>query len=318
MQNPEQHPNDHLLPPARAMLELSAEERIQKILSWRWVGYDHANTILDKLEDLFGRPRALRPANLLLCSPTNNGKTTLIVRFCRKHPGSDHPSEEHRNLPVLYVQCPPGPDEKRFYHNILDALHAPHKVTSRVETKHHQVKTLLGQLGTRMILLDEVHNILAGPTQRQHNFLNVIKYLSNDLQLPIVGIGTDAALNAITTDDQLANRFEPVFLPPWLYDKAFLSLLRAFEGMLPLAKPSGLREEKISNELFRLCGGLIGELSTVLTLAAREAVRSKTEQITLGIIKSLRFVPPSKRGDHPGLKNKRDCVSGEAPDRKAA
>lgn len=308
---------DHLIPAARALLGLTDAERIKHIFSRRWVGYPIAKVILGKVEDLFDHPRVLRMPNLLLTGATNNGKTTLIARFCSRHPAVDDPAGEHLSLPVLYVQCPPGPDEKRFYHNVLDVLHAPYKVSSRVETKHHQVKTLLSQLGTRVLLLDEIHNILAGPMQRQQNFLNVLKYLGNDLQIPIVGIGTADALNAITTDDQLANRFEPCHLSLWRNDGAFLSLLKSFESLLPLHKPSGFaQDEKISGELHRLCEGLIGELAAVLNLAARAAIRSKTEQITLKIIKSLNFVPPSKRREHLGKPDNKDSKGRDENDAK--
>ena len=112
------NPDDHLQPPARAMLALPTEERIQRLFAYRWVGYPAATAILDQLEDLFTRPKSLRPSNLLISSPTNNGKTTLVVRHCRRHPAMDEPGGERLSLPLLYVQCPPTPDEKRFYHNI--------------------------------------------------------------------------------------------------------------------------------------------------------------------------------------------------------
>jgi hypothetical protein len=51
--------------------------------------------------------------------------------------------------------------------------------------------------------------VLAGPLLRQRQFLNVIKHLGNELQIPIVAAGTQDAFNAIQTDPQLANRFAP-------------------------------------------------------------------------------------------------------------
>src|SRR2546423_1765777 len=70
-------------------------------------------------------------------------------------------------------------------------------------------------MAKRMLIIDEIHHVLAGSLLQQHNFLNTIKHLSNELQIPIVGVGTREAFNALQTDPQLANRFEPVFLPRW-------------------------------------------------------------------------------------------------------
>ena len=69
-----------------------------------------------------------------------------------------------------------------------------------------------------MLIIDEIHHILAGNLNRQKGFLNVIKYLGNELEIPVVGVGTRDAYRAIQTDPQLANRFEPAVLPRWELD----------------------------------------------------------------------------------------------------
>lgn len=56
-----------------------------------------------------------------------------------------------------------------------------------------------------------------------------MKYMGNELQIPIVGVGIKDAYRAIQTDSQLANRFEPAVLPRWEMDKNFLRLLMSFE-----------------------------------------------------------------------------------------
>lgn len=58
-----------------------------------------------------------------------------------------------------------------------------------------------------------IHHLLAGNSVRQKWFLNVIKHLENELKLPIIAVGAQDAFNAISTDPQLANRFEPAVLP---------------------------------------------------------------------------------------------------------
>ena len=74
--------------------------------------------------------------------------------------------------------------------------------------------------------------------RKQQEFLNVIKHLSNELMIPIVGVGTRDALRAIQTDPQIANRFELIILPHWNVDEEYLRLLASYEKVLPLAKPS--------------------------------------------------------------------------------
>jgi hypothetical protein len=65
---------------------------------------------------------------------------------------------------------------------------------------------LLSTVGVKMLIVDEIQHVLAGPMLRQRHFLNVIKYLGNSLQIPIVAAGTHDAFNAIQTDPQLSFR----------------------------------------------------------------------------------------------------------------
>jgi hypothetical protein len=84
--------------------------------------------------------------------------------------------------------------------------------------------------------------------------------LSNELQIPIVVAGTHDAFNAIQTDPQLANRFEPAPLPRWTMNEDYLRLLASFEVGLGLEQPSHLIEPALATKILVLTGGTIGEI----------------------------------------------------------
>lgn len=216
---------EHLHPSQVPHLELSDSERIEKIRSPRWIGYPKAQTILQKLDDLVTHPQTHRMPNILLIGDTNNGKTMLVNRFKAKYPADDNPKGDYANVPVLLIQAPPTPDEGRFYNAILDMLFAVYKPHDRVDKKQFQVIALLKLVGLKVLIIDEIHHILAGSMNRQKTFLNVIKYLGNELQVPIVGVGTKDAYRAIQTDAQLSNRFKHYVLPRWEFGDDFLRLL---------------------------------------------------------------------------------------------
>ncbi|MFC7694663.1 TniB family NTP-binding protein [Paeniroseomonas aquatica] len=96
-----------------------------------------------------------------------------------------------------------------------------------------------------MLVLDELHNVLAAPTHRQRELLNLLRYLGNELRIPLACLGTREAYLAIRSDDQLENRFEPLLLPSWEDDPEFGRLLASFEAVLPLREPSGLGAPKM-------------------------------------------------------------------------
>ncbi len=286
---------NHLNDSAVEVLCLPDADRILKIRSERWIGYPKAKQILAKLEDLLIYPRTNRMPNLLIVGDTNNGKTMLVQRFKNLHPAIDNPSVEGIQAPVLLVQAPPVPDEGRFYNAILEMLFAPYRPSERVDKKQFQALKLLRYVGLKVLIIDEVHHILAGNMNRQKAFLNVIKYLGNELQISIIGVGTKDAFRALQTDPQLSNRFEPVTLPRWEMDHDFQRLVASFERMLPLKQASNLAQQDMASSLYAMSEGYIGELSRLLSEASVLAINSGTETISAKILQQVDWTPPSKR-----------------------
>ena len=283
-------------------LELSDEERIKLIRSERWIRYTKAKDILDKLNELLAYPKRHRMPNLLIVGDTNNGKTMIASRFQQLHPVDENVDGDAIIFPVMLVQAPPEPDEGRFYDKILRKLSAPFKEKDPPNKKLFQVLTISERIKLKMLIIDEIQDIIAGSLRNQHKLRNAIKQLGNELQIPIVGVGTQEAFNAIQTDPQLANRFVPVFLPRWEIGDGvkpeknpYLQLLASFEYTLPLKRPSNLTESRVALKLLNMSEGLIGELSSVLTEAAVQAIRMKKERIDMKVLGDINFIPPADR-----------------------
>jgi hypothetical protein len=83
---------------------------------------------------------------------------------------------------------------------------APFRPSSSIEDLQHETLRMLETIDVKMLIIDEIHNVLAGP---------LLKYMGNERQIPLVAAGTHDAFNAIQIDPQLANRFEPALLPRW-------------------------------------------------------------------------------------------------------
>ncbi|MCU0294398.1 MAG: TniB family NTP-binding protein [Thermoanaerobaculaceae bacterium] len=214
----------HLSEAARTALELPDDERVARIRAPRWIGYTQALAILGQLQALLDHPKQHRMPNLLLVGDTNNGKTLIAKRFERLHPAQREGGQAVL-VPVLVIQAPPVPDEDRFYSAILDALLVPHRSSHRAAQKQGEVIRILRYVGLKVLVVDEIHHVLAGHDAKQRQFLNVVKYLGNELRVPIVGVGIKETVRALQTDPQLANRFEPVALPRWEMNQDYLMLL---------------------------------------------------------------------------------------------
>ena len=281
----------HLAPFARDALALPAEERIEYLSRPRWIGYSRAREIGDRLDEVLRHPKVHRMPNVLLVGESNNGKTMLAARFVQRHRATSNASK----VRVLMVQAPAAPDENRFYVGILEALNAPYRPQETAARRQVEVLHLLRSIGLEMLVIDEVHHILAGHYAKQRQFLNVLKYLGNDLEIPLVGIGTLDALRAVNTDAQIANRFEPLAIPKWVWGQEFRMLLASFERVLPLREPSQLASEALGKRLLERSEGTIGALSSLLNRAAAVAIRKGRERIDTRGLDETDWVRPSER-----------------------
>lgn len=277
------------------VINSSDEERILSVKKFKWIGYTQAKTILQQLDDLLHYPTNHRMPNILLVGDSNNGKTALLKRFSKLNESYVSDKTNELICPTIMIQAPPEPDEKRFYNSILDALHAPYKSSEKVEIRQKRVIHLLKKVKVKLFIIDEIHHVLAGTMAKQRTFLNVIKYLSNELRISIVCAGTRDAFNAIQTDPQLANRFEPKVLKKWRNDDNYLRLLASFETILPLKEPSLLIESSLSNKILAKSEGLIGEISKILELSTILAIETGIEKINKNILDNIDFISPSDR-----------------------
>ena len=283
----------HLDPSTRAQMDRPPDERLLWLLEPRWIGYTCAQTALSRLEALMRHPPIHRMPNLLRVGPTNNGKTCIVQHFAERYPALLDHEGERRRCPVITLQMPPVPDEGRLYEEVLEHVQAPYR--SRMPAAHQlaQVRLLLRHLKIKLLIVDELHHLLASRLESQRIVLNTLKFLGNDLQIPLVGVGTADALRAIQTDPQLANRFRPLALPKWTLNDEYRKLLASFERLLPLRQPSHLHHPDLAAELLALSEGTIGDLATVLNLAVEAAIRSGQERIDRPLLRNLAWDPPS-------------------------
>lgn len=179
----------HLHPSAHPLARLPVDDRVHQIRSDRWIGYPKAVEAVARLETLLGWPKKQRMPNLLLVGPTNNGKSMIIERFCRDHQPITEPDREH--IPVVSVQMPSEPSPLRFYTAILAALGAPMRPRPRVIELEQLALSLLREVGARMLIIDELHNVLAGRNDVRREFLNLLRFLGNELRIPLVGVGPE-------------------------------------------------------------------------------------------------------------------------------
>nr|WP_241992710.1 TniB family NTP-binding protein [Cryobacterium lactosi] len=92
---------------------------------------------------------------------------------------------------------PSEPSVLRFYIALLAALGAPLQPRRRLADVEQVSLSLLRATGVRTLVIDELHNVLAGQGNSRREFLNLLRFLGDAMRIPIIGVGTREAYLAV-------------------------------------------------------------------------------------------------------------------------
>lgn len=272
-------PPSHLTPAAAALLAESNERRMRAILSERWVLYPRAKQALDHLNRLVAHPRTTRMPSIAIFGDSGMGKTMIMQRFCAENPPAFDPEAGRERTPVLALQMSGQPTERRLYAHILAALGAPQGPRADITRLERTALSLLKAIGVQVLVIDEIHNILAGSHREQRIVLNALRFLSNELKMSLICFGVTDAREAIGGDVQLARRFEKLTLPRWSADAQYEALIVSILRNMPLREPTVLTAKSL-RRILQVTEGLTALIFRTLNELAIEAARTGVERIT--------------------------------------
>ena len=279
--------HSHLTPTAAELLASSDRDRIAAIRQDRWVTYPRARFALEVLETLLARPRTTRMPSIAIYADSGMGKTMLMERFKRAHPAVYDPAERRMVMPVLALQMASHATERRFYGQMLTAVGVPFPARATILDLEIQVLRSLKRMDVKLLMVDEVHNILAGSAKEQRILLNTLRYLSNELKISLVCLGISEAREAIGGDIQLARRFEELLLDRWQGDEEFQELIVAILQYLPLKLASQISARAL-RQVLQVTDGITARIFAMLNDLAVESITSGAECISDASIEAWR------------------------------
>ncbi len=261
-----------------------------------WVPYGRAFAILMSLKKLVSQEPSNRPQGVVLYGDTNNGKT-MLARTFRDRINEEHAADTGADdkVPVVYVQTPPEGDINTLLWLLLRELNVPTPVSATATRRYAQLLHVLPQSGTKMLIFDEVHNVLAATRNGQEKFLQVLKFLSNELRIPIMCIGTVEVLRAIQTNQQNGNRFEPISLGRWRYGKPFITFANGLAKSMGIDHKEFFQDSDFTSSLHLMSEGLTGELRRILAHATSAAIEDDKDKFEPYMFEQIDWVPPSER-----------------------
>ena len=185
---------DHLLPEVRVLLSESLEQRLRAVEREVYIPYPKSEEILSEMERLFTYGGS---SGRLIVAPSGNGKSTIFKAFMKKHASRTTPNCEL--ISVLRVETPEVAGGKRFLGAILEAFGFEDYARDKFELRRLRVMRELKGTGVKLILVDEIHNLLAGSGKLKEETANLLKNLSNTFDIPIILAGTERAENVSGT-----------------------------------------------------------------------------------------------------------------------
>ena len=269
----------HLTAAAAQSLSESNANRMRAVLAERWVHYPRAGHVLQILNRLLAHPRSTRMPSIAIYGDSGMGKTMIMEKFRREHPPLFDGEAGVERTRVLALQMAGKPGERRLYAQILTALGAPQNPRAAVVDLEQVALRLMRAVDVQVLVLDEVHNILAGTFRGQRIVLNTLRYLSNELKISLVCFGVNEAREAISGDVQLARRFEEFPLPRWSAEEGFEQLVLAIIRNLPLRQPTVLSARAV-RKMLQVTDGITAKVFRMLNDLAIEAIETGAERIT--------------------------------------
>jgi hypothetical protein len=265
----------HLTQEAHDALGLPIAERCRRCLSDKFVNHGYTNQITGSLEYLLSKPATSRAGGIVASGPAGAGKTMLANAIMRRY---QDPTSTSRFAALITMT--EAREAKQIYLRLLDALGCPHGDRYTGEKRRELAVKLAREASLRLLVIDEIQDILIGTPRQQQLSLEVIKSLMNTLGVTILALGTPEAKYVMATNEHLRARFQFMELPKWSADEALAVFLRAFESSLPLAEPSRLYQLTPMRTLVKASDGVLTRIVEIVTRAATISLQNGNERIT--------------------------------------
>lgn len=286
-------PTRVLSPATLADLELPNIKRAQRMLVERFLPHERLQTIVDHIDFLFYRPPQTRAAGLVVAGEPGSGKTMLAKSLHRRYKPEPATDISPATVPLLVISMTGAREAKTLFNRMLGALGVPDALSYLGSDRERMVLKVCRATRVKMLIVDEIQDILTSTARQQRIALDTIKLLMNELQIPIIALGTSEAPEAMKLDKHLNARFSYRTLPVWKSDQFLTNFLDALEASLPLREASHLSDPSIREALVRLSGGILDKIVKMVCYAGAHAVEAGEERITIPWLERGAVQPPS-------------------------
>ncbi len=217
---------------------------------------------------------------------TGTGKSTIAAQYKLMRAQEDPEGVTS----VLHARMGVSGSARDLYVAIMSELGDGFASSGSEHTLRRRAMRMMEERRVELLILDETqHSGQKSGFSRE--VTAELKIMLDTGHVPIVLLGTEAAVPLVKADRELSGRmFSPCRLDPLsMDDDDDLELWQGFLGGLDqrmkaddiVAAEAGLAEERLALSLGEICDGVIGQLMRVMTMALRNTVRDRRDVITI-------------------------------------
>jgi hypothetical protein len=207
--------------------------RVRFIQSDRFINYPRAVSIIEHAESLALQPKQTRAWGLGVVATPGAGKTMLAAALLRRLTSAVPAiqADGRPSIPALMISMTGAREARTINNRILDALKAPYGPNMRLADREVLVLDLLKRADARILIVDEIQDVLSSTARQRRVALDHIKLLMNSVHIPVLALGIPGAIEAMKEDPHLATRFEWRSLPTWKCTDETRDLLSALSNV---------------------------------------------------------------------------------------
>jgi len=268
----------HVHPKFRSLVSSTRQKRLSHVLDEYWVDHRSAMAVQNWMSLLLNTPPRTRPPCLLVAGEPLSGKSTIIRRLLKENVPRLNTKNDIKEYPVVSIEITEDQKPREIYNEILSAMDidVPHSQYTIESVFNPRRANYFELKKVRVLVIDEIHNILLTRPREQRVNLAFIRRLTNLHRFSVMAFGTEVAEHAIILDEQLNTRFFKLRLERWKTkadsQSDFRSFLAGYETLLPFREPSQLSRKEIVELLMEMSGGVVGQVVERIRMAATHAI----------------------------------------------
>lgn len=229
-------PEDHLHESVRAIATEKVEVRMDFIQHDHYFDLSVTAPILGQLEWLINQPDRVRPRCMLVTAVSGMGKSAMIAELKRRHPPIQSKKDGTTCHPLLVHEVVPPATPQKLLAGICLSANLPAYSTS-IKDYQSFVRDQITALLVKLVILDEVQAFMHATGNAPQHCCDILKWLTNATQRPVVAFGTPEVLPIFSRDNQLKRRFRHRNIREWTLGPELQSFVKTVLMYLPLQEP---------------------------------------------------------------------------------